>query len=64
MYRNYLHITELFSYDYLHIYTKGGCFWHSCCLENRSTGHPAWLYIYPLHFDKRNTFSYDLELGG
>ena len=24
-YRSYLHITDLFSYDYLHIYTKGIC---------------------------------------
>ena len=28
------------------------------------TGHPAWLYVYLLYFDERNTFSYDLELGG
>ena len=27
------------------------------------TGHPAWSYIYLLYFDKRNTFSYHLELG-
>ena len=33
--RNYLHITELFSYDYLHIYTKGICLLHSYCLANR-----------------------------
>ena len=63
--RDYLHITELFSYNGLQIYTKGSCLEHSYCPADMPTSQHAWSYMFT-HFISmsRNTFSYDTELGG